>query len=122
MSAKLAGALPKGDGNGLDPITKDLVEHPSRYHVLIAIVDCKAITTDNDTGDVVPTVRLRRIEVVGRADHPQAEQLVRRALERRSGSTVLPLDLEDELTAAFANVDPKTGELFGTGDAPDGHA
>lgn len=116
MTARMGSALPKGDANGLGVITTDLIQHPHRYHVVLAIVDCKSITTDNDTGEVVPTARVRRIEVVDPADLKTAEKLIRRALERRSGTTVLPLELEDELTAAFANVDPRTGEVLDGGD------
>jgi hypothetical protein len=36
---------------------------------------------------------------------------MRRALEKRTGGTVLPIDMEDEITHAFRNVDPKTGEV-----------
>ncbi|WP_433658072.1 hypothetical protein ACQPW1_39810 [Nocardia sp. CA-128927] len=109
---KLSANLPKGDADGLGPIARDLIEFPHRQHVVIAVVDCKGVTTDFDTGATVPTVRIRRIEVVDRADLPEAERLVRRALERRSGLIVLPLDLEDELTVAFKRIDPKTGELL----------
>lgn len=116
MSAKMSGSLPQGDANGLSPIVRDLIEHPHRYHVVLALVDCKSVTTDNDTGEVIPTARLRRVEAVVPGDLPTAERLMRRALERRSGSTVLPLDLEDELTAAFARVDPRTGEVLDDGE------
>lgn len=122
MSAKLAGLLPKGDADGLAPITNDLIKHPQRFHVLMVLVDCKSVVTDNDSGDVVPTARIRRIEVIGREDRDDlkaAEKLMRRALERRSGDTVLPLDLEDELSIAFAGVDPLTGELYGQDGVPD---
>lgn len=68
------------------------------------------MTTDQDTGDTLPTARIRRAEVVRRQDLKEAERLVRRALEERSGTTVLPMELEDEITAAFADIDPRTGE------------
>ena len=106
----LAGALPKGDANGLDPIVSALVEDPRGMHVVIAIVDCKKITTNADTAEVIPTIRVRRIEAVLNDDKPLAERLMRRALEQRSGRTMLPMTLEDELTAAFADDSDDEGE------------
>lgn len=107
---KLASVLPKGDGNGLDAIARPLVERPHDMHVVIGLVDCKKTTTDNDSGEVEPTARIRRVEVIAADDLGTAEKLMRRALEKRTGTTVLPLDLEDEIADAFANVDT-TGEL-----------
>jgi hypothetical protein len=98
---KLASTLPKGEANGLGPIVLDLVEDPARFKVLMAIVDCKQITTNADTGEVVPTVRIRRIEAVLDGDLSTARFLMERALERRTGRTMLPLGLEDEMRAAF---------------------
>lgn len=108
---KLSGKLPKGDANGLARIIGDLVENPHKVHVCICLLDYKQVTTDQDSGDTVPTGRVRRVEVVRRADMKEAERLLRRALEERSGHAVLPLELEDEITAAFADVDPRTGEV-----------
>lgn len=101
----LAGALPKGDANGLDPIVSALVEDPRGMHVVLAIVDCKKITTNADTGEVVPTIRVRRIEAILTEDKPLAQRLMRRALETRSGRTTLPMSLEDDLIAAFEDTD-----------------
>lgn len=53
MSAKIGGSLPKGDANGLGPIVRDLIDHPHRFHVLLSIVDCKAVATNHDTGEIV---------------------------------------------------------------------
>lgn len=108
---KLAGKLPKGDADGLSQLAGALVENPHRVHVAIMLLDCSKVVTDQDTGDTIPTGRIRRVEVVRREDLKQAERLVRRALEERSGSTVLPIELEDEITAAFADVDPRSGEV-----------
>ncbi len=53
---------------------------------------------------------IRRIEVIAPADLTVAQQLMRRSLEARTGRTVLPLDLEDDIRFAFGQVDPRTGE------------
>lgn len=107
----LSSKLPGGDANGLGAIAPQLVTNPKKVHVLIMLVDCKSVTTDNDTGDTIPTARVRRVESITRAeDLKQVERFVRRAMEERTGQTVLDLDLEDELTAAFKDIDPNTGE------------
>jgi hypothetical protein len=106
----LGGALPKGDANGLGPAIAGLIDEPHRYHVVLAIIDCSKITTDNDTGEVIPTARIRRIEVVLPDDLGDGQRLMRRALERRTGRVMLPMDLEDDLNLAFRQIDPRTGE------------
>lgn len=115
MTARI-GPLPKGDADGTGVIIRDLIDKPHRYHVLLCVVDCSKVTTDHDTGEHVPTIRVRRAEVITRDDLPAAEKLIRRALEKRSGATVLPLEIEDEITAAFAGVDPDTGEVYARED------
>jgi hypothetical protein len=112
----LASSLPKGDGNGLTAIANDLVASPHDVHVVVALVDCKKTTVDNDTGEVVPTARIRRIEPITEADRDLAAKMLRRALEKRTGKTVLPFDLEEDMRAAFGNVDPDTGEILGGGE------
>lgn len=111
MSVKLGGKLPDGEKNGLNLIASQLCDNPDRVHVAIVLLDCKSVTVDTDTGDTVPTARVRRVEIVRREDLPAAQKLIRRSLQGRSGETVLPLEMEDEITAAFADIDPRTGEV-----------
>lgn len=113
---KLAAALPKGNGNGLAAIAGDLVSTPGKLHVVVALIDCSKITEDIDSGDTIPTARIRRIEVIDGQDKDLAQRMMRRALEERTGQTVLPMDLEDDLRAAFGNIDPHTGEILTGGD------
>jgi hypothetical protein len=102
MGAKLASALPKGSGNGLSQIAEELVEHPEKVHVLVLLVDCSKVTSEIDSGDVVPTARIRRIEAItDPIDGDRLRQVLRRAWERRTGKDVLPIDLEDDINAAF---------------------
>ena len=109
----LSSSLPQGEANGLTAISRELVENPHKVHVVLALVDCRKVVTDADTGDVQPTARIRRIEVVGGGqDNKVAQRMLRRALEERTGATVLPFDLEEDLRAAFGGlVDPTTGEI-----------
>lgn len=110
---KLNAALPKGEADGLAALARQLIDQPEDVHVIVALIDCKKISTDVDTGDVEPTARIRRIEAVLTDDYPQARKMLRRALEKRTGKTVLPFDLEEDLRSAFGNVDPNTGEVLG---------
>lgn len=110
---KLASQLPRGDGNGLDAIARQLVEDPHALRAVVALIDCRKITTDNDTGEVEPTARIRRVEVIVGEDLALAEKVMRRALEKRLGETVLPIELEDEIADAFRDVNPQTGEVRG---------
>ena len=102
MSANLAGALPQGEANGLAAIARQLVETPEKIHVAIVLLDCSKITTKIDADDIVPTARIRRIEVVNDpADGHRMRVLLRREYERRTGKTVLPFSLEEDLKAVF---------------------
>lgn len=112
---KLAAALPKGTANGLGAISQTLVDEPHRVHAVVALVDCKKTTTDYDSGEVVPTARIRRIEVVLDSEHlALVEKVIRRSLAIRQGKEVLPIDLEDELEEVFSQIsfDPITGEVL----------
>jgi len=105
MTTKIASKLPKSEEvNGLNAITDELVDHPDRFHVAVVVLDCSKVTTEIDTGDSVPTARIRRIEIIDRPDDKKRlQELATRALETRTGKTVLPLELEDELREAFGS-------------------
>ena len=102
MSVNVSGKLPAGDGNGLEAVISDLIRDPKKMHVCICLVDGRKVTIDADTGDTVPTARLRRIEVIADSEDMRlAENLMRRALDRRTGREALPYDLEEEIRGAF---------------------
>lgn len=112
---KLSSTLPGGDNNGLGVLAGALVKDPHKTAIIVAVVDCKSITIDTDTGDKVATVRIRRVEPIDPEDTEAAQRLLVRGLERRTGAVMLPMDLEDELSALFDNlvdsVDLETGEV-----------
>lgn len=108
---KLGSGLPKGEANGLDSIARKLIDEPHAVHLAVVILDCKKVTTDHDSGDVEPTARIRRVEVIEADDVPLAAKMLRRAMERRTGQTVLPFDLEEDMRAVLEGVDPETGEI-----------
>jgi hypothetical protein len=113
---KTNAVLPKGENNGLASVAGELIAEgtgarPRRLRAVLGIIDTRRVTTDADTGDQQATVRFRRVEVLLPDDLAAAEKLIRRALEHRSGQTTLPLELEDEIRAAFAAMaDPDNPE------------
>lgn len=108
----IGGNLPVGDNNGLAAIASALIAEPAKLRVMLAVIDTQKITTKTDTGEKIATVRVRRIEMVLPQDLGEAEKLLRRSLEHRTGQAVLPLELEGDLEAAFAqvSVDPDAAD------------
>lgn len=100
---KLASGLPGGDANGLAAHSAALTDDPQSLRVVIAIVDVKELKTSIDTGEVTPVLRIRRVELVPDGDLRQARMFFRRANEARTGRTALPIDVEEELDAAFTS-------------------
>jgi hypothetical protein len=111
MSAvKLSSGLPDGEPNGLTEIVHHLITAPHEMTCLVMLVDTKSLTTDMDSGDVIPTARVRRIEpILDKSDRREVTRLMARANERRMGLSVLPLDLEHELRSL--GIDTGTGEV-----------
>jgi hypothetical protein len=101
----LAGSLPKGGHNGLEAIRSQLVQHPQTAHLVVALVDCKKVTTDTDTGDTEPTARIRAIEVVDKANEERLSALLQRLYEERTGQPGALWDLA-------------TGTLYFDADTP----
>lgn len=124
---KKQSLLPPGDENGLTDYAPQLVAEgeglaPKRLRAALVIFDVKRVGVESDTLEKIATVRFRRVEVLLSEDLGQAEKLIRRALEARSGQTTLPLELEDDIRLAFEEMkdpaspdDPEEG-----GDPGDG--
>lgn len=97
MSAtvKLSSKLP-GDPeiNGLDAYAEHLLDPEHDMLVCIAYVDAIKSTTDYDSGAVVPTARVRRIEPLGTIDDvPQAvRDAMAEAETARTGRKPLPFE------------------------------
>lgn len=109
---KLLSKLPKIEG--LSMLSDAMTNQPSIPRVLLLVVDTQKLTTNLDDGSIEPTARILKIEPVARVDIPEAEKLLRRAVESRTGQATLPLDLEDEITVLFEGmrVDTTTGEII----------
>lgn len=114
----MSASLPGDDRDGLASLARQLVDDPSQVHVVVALVDCTKITSKVESGDVIPTARIRAIEPIGtHADALEMRRLLRRAYERRTGKVELPLELEyalEEIEQAIADADderpPEPGE------------
>jgi hypothetical protein len=86
--------------NGLAPLLPELLDDPTAVRAAIVLFDVNKITEDPGTGDRVPQVRIRSIEPVsGDGDAEEIQRMFRRAAERRTGQTELPLELEREIDA-----------------------
>ncbi len=109
---KFSGTLPKGDANGLTALSNQLLKNPKGTHIIVGVIDVKTITTDVDTADQVATVRFRRVEAIDPEDADHAVRMMQRAAERRTGATMLPIEMEDEMRELMAALDLTTGELF----------
>lgn len=105
MSVTLLGSLPNDDRNGIGMISSALCDSPESVHVIIALVDCTKITTKVESGDIIPTARIRHVEAFPgvTADASEVRRLLRRAFERRTGKEELPLEFEraiDDITVS----------------------
>ncbi|GAA4075612.1 hypothetical protein [Nocardioides kongjuensis] len=115
-SVKLATSMP-GDPqtNGVDALAPILVreglgEIDEQLRVGIIWFDTSKVTTNSDTGDHVPTIRVRRIEpvgVVGDVD-PSIVAAVEAAVERRTGRKAIPFGIvEVSSDGAFGDPDQR---------------
>lgn len=106
----LSAKLPSGEGNGLGPLVRQAISEPETVHTAIVLLTTKKIVRDVDEDSTIPVMRILRAEVVSSAgDLRDAERLVRRALERRTGQPTLDFEQEAELEAAFRQLDLKEG-------------
>ena len=90
---KLSGTLPKEYNEaGLGSINTDLIEAPHETRVVIALVDCKSITRDTDTGIEQATARILHIEPLkdGPAED-RAREMLLEAQQARTGRKPLPM-------------------------------
>ncbi|OOC04263.1 hypothetical protein B0293_23690 [Amycolatopsis azurea DSM 43854] len=83
----LSGKLPKDDKNGLGRISATLVEDSASTHLIVAVVNCATVTTNMDTGEVIPTARIVAVEAFpgSSADAKQLRRVWREAYEQRTG-------------------------------------
>lgn len=97
MSAtvKLSASLPGNeDTNGVDALVGELIDDPRALRFAVVWFDTKHVTLDTDSGDSVPTIRIRRFEPIGLVGevNPEIRAAVAVAHELRTGRTPLPFD------------------------------
>ena len=97
MSIKLGGKLPDGDRNGLNVLGAELMAYPQHSHLIIALADVSALTTNVDTGAVTATLRVQRAEAILPGDRRDAWRLIERSIVGRTGEQQLPLGLDYDL-------------------------
>ena len=104
MSVKLSGRLPDYPENGLVAIAHRLVQQPEDVVVVVVRLDTARLTTDLDSGDIVPTVRILSIEPLRDDSEAQtAVDLMRSAFEARTGLAQLPFEFDDAALQAEAD-------------------
>lgn len=104
---KLSSSLPKEyEEDGLGSINSELVARPTDTQMVVAMIDCKSVTRDIDTGLNLATARILHIEPLREHEAEQARDLLAAAQERRTGKRPIP-----------GIVDGGTGEILrdGTG-------
>lgn len=102
---KLSSSLPKEyDEDGLGSINGDLVARPTDSQMIVAMIDCKSITRDIDTGLDIATARILHIEPLREHEADQAREMLAAAQERRTGKRPIP-----------GIVDGDTGEILRNG-------
>lgn len=108
MSAivKMSAAMP-GDPeiNGVDSWSDWLEANPDEILVAVVYLDTKKVTIDTDTGDHVPTVRVRRIEPLGPIANVSktVRAAVAAAEKERTGRAPIPFEIVEVGEHAFGD-------------------
>jgi hypothetical protein len=101
-AVKLAAKLPKGGGNGLAALAEKLASDLHEIRVAIVLFDCSKVTHDHDSGEDIPTARIRRIEPIdGKAHAGIMRSALAAAWAERTGEDTLPFDLDIDIDAAL---------------------
>lgn len=102
-NVKLGGRLPMHpDLNGMDDLSGHFVGNTEDLVPVVAVLSTRKVENNLETGTVIPTVGIKRIEpILNAEDKEMIDRIVQRAFERRTGKAVLPLELEDELRGVF---------------------
>lgn len=92
LSSKLPGDF---EVNGIDALAADLTDNPKNVRIGVIWFDTARVVVDTDTGEHVPTIRVRRIEPLGDADEVSEaiRDAVGVAMEKRTGRTPIPFDV-----------------------------
>lgn len=92
QSVNLAGTMPGESVNGLYAIVEDLIKDGRRLRLVVGLVDTDTIKVKVATGDQIPVIQFRHLEVADRT--PQAEaagEILHELLTARTGQAELML-------------------------------
>lgn len=97
---KIAGKLPKHDRNGVtwDAVSRFLRE-PGHPQLAIVVLETTQIVEDIDSGDRIPTVAIRAIEMAGSDELGRLRAMLQRIHAERTGNLELPVEWESVLTS-----------------------
>lgn len=112
--AKLNGSLPKG--HGLGPAVRRLAE--GQPVVALVVLRRFRRVEDYEKDETELIVKISEIEAIRRGDLFLAQDLMRRALEDRTGQPTLPYDLEKALEGVFEGLDLDVPEVAENGQEP----
>jgi hypothetical protein len=102
--ARMLGKLPKGDGNGVGAFAAQLAEEPGRIRAGVILFDIDRIVEKTDDDDKEARIRARRFEIITDPEDAAAlQRILMRAFERRTGATVLPFELEQDVEQALGS-------------------
>lgn len=108
LSSKLPGDF---EVNGIDQQVEELIDEPKALRIAVVWYDTLKVTMDTDSGDQIPTIRVRRIEPLGVADDvtDAIKKTVSKAMQERTGRTPLPFNItsveEDKHSDPIVEVD-----------------
>jgi hypothetical protein len=107
LSTKLPG---DPETNGVDALADVLVDDPATIRYAVVWFDVAKVTAETDTGDLIPTIRVRRIEPIGTAAHvdPAIADAVAAAVEDRTGRKAIPFAIVEVETTEAVDPDQMT--------------
>jgi hypothetical protein len=97
MSTRIRATLPKGDTNGLAHLEAAMAADPDEVYIVVGFLRPDTIEQrphNEDDPRVVKTV-LMHVEALTGADGDEADRMLRKVYEQRTGKVVLPFE-DDE--------------------------
>lgn len=106
LGAKLPGDF---EVNGLDAQVDYLLENPKDALLALVWLDVQKVTVDTDSGNHIPTVRVRRIEPLGALGQVSdaVQQLAGDAYEARTGRRPIPFDVVEVTEEKYSDTLPE---------------
>ena len=113
-AVKLAGRLPGSmENNGMYSVADALLKDPKKNRLAVIWYDVPFAREDFETDDVIPTMRVLKIEPIGAADEASQAlcELVMQKAEQRLGHTPLPFDeVDPDGVTVLSGLDDEDGD------------